>query len=175
MRKKLRVIAVIVALFACASMLDGCIKSPKAGTSMDLSGMEIVFQDDFDAPILDATKWTTARYNTTNDSPIRRGGYWDGDQVTFDGANLIITTEYLADGKHGAGWYTGMVNSNNIQEFRYGYYEVRCKAPKAEGLWSAFWLQADDIAKVTGDGKNGTEIDILETPFWNDVKSGKKL
>ncbi len=26
------------------------------------------------------------------------------------------------------------------QEFKYGYFECRCKAPKGKGLWPAFWL-----------------------------------
>lgn len=44
-------------------------------------------------------------------------------------------------------------------EFGYGKYEVRCKIPKGQGFWPAFWLYG-----VTGN--NASEIDIFE--FWDD-------
>ncbi|MEG2084831.1 MAG: glycoside hydrolase family 16 protein [Clostridia bacterium] len=170
-----KITATILLMFLFCSALIGCIKTPKMGAKIDLSGMELVFEDEFNTGKLDTAKWTTEKYNNNKTPHIRRGGYWDSQQVSFDSDNLLITTEFLPNGKYGAGWYTGMINTNNINEFKYGYFEIRCKAPKAEGLWSAFWLQADKIGEVTGDGKNGTEIDILETPYFNDKKSGLRL
>lgn len=45
------------------------------------------------------------------------------------------------------------------KQFGYGYYEARCKLPKAKGMWPAFWMFS---------GKDGFafEIDIFE--FWNE-------
>lgn len=39
------------------------------------------------------------------------------------------------------------------RKFRYGYFEVRCKAPSGKGMWPAFWLYG---------GQPNEEIDIME-------------
>jgi beta-glucanase (GH16 family) len=48
------------------------------------------------------------------------------------------------------------------QEFKYGYFECRCKAPSGKGLWPAFWLF----------GQNGKdEIDIMEMKGEKDYET----
>jgi len=39
------------------------------------------------------------------------------------------------------------------QDFKYGYFECRCKAPSGKGLWPAFWLYGQN---------NKDEIDFME-------------
>ena len=126
--------------------------------------MQLVFEDNFDGE-LDKSVW-----KTSFEQPIRRGGYWTDEQTFTKDGNLIIRTEYLENGKHGNGWYTGTCLSQILKEFKYGYFEVSCKAPAAEGLWSAFWLQSNSMANnlYTDNGKTGAEIDIMESPYYND-------
>jgi beta-glucanase (GH16 family) len=45
----------------------------------------------------------------------------------------------------------------------FGYYEARVKIPKVSGMWGAFWLMSPTQGILTGGGKIGTEIDIVET------------
>ena len=162
----LYLIAIILVSVLLSVFLTGC--SPfgkiKKHKTIDLSNMQLVFEDNFDGE-LDKNVW-----QTSFEQPIRRGGYWTDEQTFTENGNLIIRTEYKEDGKHGAGWYTGTLLSQNIKEFKYGYFEVRCKAPAAEGLWSAFWLQSNRMANnlYTNDGANGAEIDIMESPYYND-------
>lgn len=146
-------------LTACNS---DSVKQPNPDKSPNLEGMELVLDEQFDVE-LDPTVW-----NTTPETPERRGGYWDPAQCFTQDGNLIIRTEYKEDGAYGPGWYTGTCSSRNLKEYTYGYFEVRCKAPAAEGLWSAFWMQSQTMSDVTEGGKNGAEIDIMESPYYND-------
>lgn len=58
------------------------------------------------------------------------------------------------------------------EQYRQGYYEIRCRCNPGEDFWSAFWIQADhpyDHALSAG-GVNGAEIDIFEA-----MNYGKRL
>lgn len=154
----LSAVLIIATLFGCSA------KKPNEEKEIDLSNMKLVFEDEFDGE-LDGSVW-----DTTSDTPVRRGGYWDPEQCFTQDGKLIIRTEYKENGNYGAGWYTGTCRTRGLKEFKYGYYEVSCKAPAAEGLWSAFWMLCDTMGEVTGDGKNGCEIDIMESPYYNDPK-----
>lgn len=173
-KMKKSVIKIIAAAATAASVaaigLCACsrVKTPKANKSLDLTGMELVFEDDFNGE-LDTGVWDTA-----GDAGVRRGGYWDPTQCFTQDGNLIIRTEYKENGAYGPGWYTGTCSSRALKEFTYGYFEVRCKAPAAEGLWSAFWLQSPTMTDEIQDGKNGAEIDIMESPYYNDPKKPAK-
>lgn len=146
--------------------MSGCarVKQPDSDKTLNLDEMELIFEEQFNGA-LDKNVW-----DTTVDTPERRGGYWDPSQCFTQDGNLIIRTEYKENGSYGPGWYTGTCRTRGLKEFQYGYYEVRCKVPAAEGLWSAFWMLCDTMGDVTGDGKNGAEIDIMESPYYNDPK-----
>lgn len=74
--------------------------------------MQLVFEDNFDGE-LDKSVW-----KTSFEQPIRRGGYWTDEQTFTKDGNLIIRTEYLENGKHGNGWYTGTCLSQSLKEFK---------------------------------------------------------
>lgn len=165
-----KLLFVIVAFMFSLTLLCSCVPdiiSPN-GPELDLTGMELVFEDEFRAQSLQGDVWTDEKYWAGDHEYIRRGGYWDKDQCLLDGENLVIRTEFKQEGKYGSGWYTGMLNTRSLFEYKYGYFEIRCKAPKAEGLWSAFWLLADTYNTVSGNGHGGAEIDIMESPFYHD-------
>lgn len=148
-------------------LFGGCknsVHSPDKNSTVDLSNMKLVFEDNFDGE-LDRSLW-----QTSFETPERRGGFWADEQCFTQNGNLIIRTEYKENGKHGPGWYTGTCLTRGNLDFTYGYFEVRCKAPAAEGLWSAFWMQSESMASdgTTDGGRGGAEIDIMESPYYND-------
>lgn len=142
-------------------------------------GWELVFSDEFDGDRMDTERW---RYGYESEG-VRRGGYWVDDAVFVQDGNLVIRTNYRENGKFGAGWYTGTVQtaqqsydgSSGADGFKgfsatYGYFEARCKLPEIYGAWAAFWLMPDGNFKndVFGTGEDGSEIDIFESPFMYD-------
>ncbi|MFM6934136.1 MAG: family 16 glycosylhydrolase [Flavobacteriales bacterium] len=52
------------------------------------------------------------------------------------------------------------------QSFRYGYFEIRAKAPSGQGLWPAFWLYGQnskdeiDFMEMKGERPNEVHIDV---------------
>lgn len=48
----------------------------------------------------------------------------------------------------------------------FGYFEVRCKVPNSDGIWSAFWLQTPTMGNIGNKGEDGAEIDIFESNFY---------
>ncbi|MDR9398140.1 family 16 glycosylhydrolase [Salibacter sp.] len=134
----------------------------------------LVFEDNFDSTIVDENTWQfeypwgrslvenpeQQYYKSQNvevnngvlsliakrERVVRRA-------IPYDPDNKIIDDGYR--NKRTFDFTSGMIFSKF--NFGYGKYEIRCKIPKAKGMWPAFWL-------FEGPGKN--EIDIFE--FWNE-------
>ena len=140
----------LFSLSSCSTTVAGF------GNKLDLDGYELVFYDEFDADELDATVWQH------RNSGERRGGFNGSDQVALRDGKLVITAEY-ATKEYGEGWYTGMISL--VENYTYGYFEIRCLPNSSEDFWSAFWLQSinsyDHLASDGGIG--GAEIDVFET------------
>lgn len=132
-----------------------------AGNELDLTGMTLRLSEEFDGDRLNPAVWDDFS------GGVRKGGYWEKDQAFVQDGNLIIRTEYKDDGRFGPGYYTMGIRSKSVFEQRYGYFEVRCILPSAQGLWSAFWLHCDGAGVVSGTGENGTEIDVFESPYYH--------
>ena len=133
--------------------------NPKTDRTVDMSKFTLVFEDEFDGDEIDMRVWTHYRQG------VRKGGYWDKDQAFLRDGTLVIRSEYKDDGKYGAGFYTDRIDTRRKYEQTYGYFECRCILPAAEGLWSSFWLSSENIKDGT-PGKQGTEIDVFESPLF---------
>ena len=132
------------------------------GDTVEFGGKrwEVTFSDDFDGTRLDSANWTYCPAWKRQDVE----NYWNRKQVTFPGNDcLSLGIEKEEDGDRilsGAVWTSG------IFEQAYGYFEVRCRLQPAVGCWSAFWLMCDSQPSVGNGGKDGAEIDIVESPFF---------
>lgn len=130
-----------------------------ASVSADKEGWVLVFSDDFEGDRLDETKWSKLPIG----APIapRKDGYWSHDEVFLDGeGHLVIRTS-----ERNGGFHTGGISSRGKFEHTYGYYEIRAQLPKEPGFWSAFGLMTDGVHSVGNQGRDGTEIDIFESPY----------
>ena len=146
----------------------------KDGEEVDMSKFTLAYSEEFDGDEIDWDTWE-GHYCYGNTSAVRRGGYWNRQMASLKDGNLVITTKYMPEGVNGgpAGYYSYALDTNNGGfEQTYGYFEIRCTLPPGEGLWGAFWLLSDGMFTVNGDGKDGAEIDIFESPnyassdFW---------
>ena len=139
------------------------------GKKVDMSKFELTWSDEFDGESLDTDKWETGGY--VGRTRVRRGSYWNTDMATVEDGNLHIATKYFPDGYNGngkPGWYTTELTTQNSFRQCRGYFETRCILPKGYGMWAAFWLFGHGVGKIGNEGKDGTEIDIFESPYYSE-------
>lgn len=123
-----------------------------AGTAWRLA-----WADEFDGSRIDPSRW-----EVIGDSK-RRDGWWVKEDSFVDGqGHLVLRTR-----KDGDRYTCGAVRTRGRFEHAFGYYEVRCQLPRQPGHWPAFWMMCDGVGKVGDDGRDGTEIDVVEVP-WRD-------
>lgn len=119
---------------------------------------QLIWSDEFDGSAVDQAKW-----DVLGDFQ-RRDGFWVKDDVYVDGrGNLILRTK-----KDGDRYTCGAARTRGKFEHAYGYWVCRCKLPKEQGHWPAFWLHADTVGRIGDAGRDGTEIDIMEKPWRED-------
>ncbi len=114
---------------------------------------DVVFADEFEDATLDAGKWNT-KLPWSQIINNEQGGYSPGGVSIADG-NLVLTATQSTINYAGQDldYTTGAINTYNLFEQAYGYFEIRAKVPEGRGLWPAFWLFT----------KNGPpEIDVLD-------------
>lgn len=117
------------------------------------------FEDNFEGNDLDETKWERCPEWKRQDL----NNYWDNSMSYLDGeGNLIIGMSYDESSDR---FLSGGVRSKGRFEQAYGYFEIRCTVNTVPGYWTAFWLMGESVGDETKGGKNGTEIDIMETPY----------
>lgn len=152
----------LLAVIEFALMLIFGFPTTPRGQALDLTDYSLVFCDEFDGNALDTTVW-----QTRGNGP-RRGGYNSAGQVSVRDGNLVIAGEYLTDGEYGEGWYSGAVKL--IEQYKQGYFEIRCICSPGEDYWSAFWIQADApyTAEISKGGIGGAEIDIFEAGSYGE-------
>jgi beta-glucanase (GH16 family) len=142
------------------------------GLAQKPSDYKIVWEENFDNAKLDKNIW-----NLENN---RRGGgnaefqYYSPKSISVEkhseGVNCLVLSAVKQRYK-GRPAISGRLNTEGKLSVKYGKIEVRVHVPKiADGLWPAFWMMGDDLAKV-GWPRCG-EIDILEMGNANGIKHG---
>lgn len=137
------------------------------GEEVDMSRFELTFADEFDGDRVDNTVWTSE--NGVGATSVRHGSYWNTDMAVIKDGHLHIRIKYLPEGYHGngkPGWYTAQLTTQTSFLQRGGYFECRCILPRGYGLWSAFWLFCKGVHRVGDEGRDGTEIDVFESPYY---------
>jgi len=125
---------------------------------------KLVWHDELEGKELDETKW-----NRLGDWK-RRDGWWVKEDAYLNGkGSLVLRT------RQDRNRYTcGAVNTRGKFEHAFGYYVARLKLPRQPGHWPAFWLMSPGVNTVGNEGRDGTEIDIVEVP-WRDGRLTSNL
>ncbi|MFD1771160.1 glycoside hydrolase family 16 protein [Sphingobacterium suaedae] len=155
-------IAIIFMLF-----VSGCTVSKRSGTTdylfIQKEGRQdrrwkLVWQDDFDGPSLDTTKWSRIPAGTSD-----WNRHMSLDDACFqwkDGTLELLgipNPDTLIDPRP---FITGGIWSKHKFAFQYGRVEIRAKLTSAQGAWPAMWMLAEQN-KYGPYPRNG-EIDIME-------------
>lgn len=139
--------------------------------------------------------WTTSphaiRWESNDKDKPEQACWWCPEMVEVKDSNAVIHSRYEenhtcngdcpAKGRFTGGIETRLIEGDNnsnkgtsdtmLFSQAFGYFEVKAKLPKSQGLWSAFWLQFSNMRKVGNAGMDGTEIDVFESAFLSSKKS----
>lgn len=138
-------------LLSAADHKDSLPKAPNGKT------WKLAWHDEFDGKKLDDKKWEVPETK-------RRDGWWSRKAVSLDGkGHLLVSTM-----KQGDRYLDACLRTRGKFEHAFGYYVARIKLQRQPGHWSAFWLFNKSVHQVGNDGRDGTEIDILEKPWLDD-------
>ena len=118
---------------------------------------KLAWHDEFDGATLDAKKWEVPEGR-------RRDAWWSRKAVALDGeGHLAIKT--LREGEK---YYDACVRTRGKFEHAFGYYVARIRLQKSPGHWTAFWLYNAGVGGLDHEGRDGTEIDIMEKPWLDE-------
>jgi beta-glucanase (GH16 family) len=125
--------------------------------SPERPGWTLVWHDEFDGDALDPARWG-----------YDQGGLWSNGELQFytarkenvrvEGGHLVIEARKEEFG--GNDFTSGRINTVGKASFTYGRMEARMQVPPGLGLWPAFWMLGDAIARVGWPGCG--EIDVME-------------
>ncbi|GMV80797.1 MAG: hypothetical protein AMXMBFR7_19810 [Planctomycetota bacterium] len=127
--------------------------APKLPELKEGQAWKLVWSDEFDGEQLDAAKWETPEYK-------RHDAQWSKRAAVLEGKGHLAMRTF----KEGETYFNGCVRSKGRFEHAFGYYVARMKLQKKAGHWTAFWLFNSAVGKVGNDGRDGSEIDIMEKP-----------
>ncbi|HOA73735.1 MAG TPA: glycoside hydrolase family 16 protein [Phycisphaerae bacterium] len=125
---------------------------------------KLIWHDEFDGDKLDESKW-----ECPPDAP-RRDGWWMRKAVSLDGRGHLVMKTF----QEGDKYIDGCIRTRGKFEHAFGYYVARIKLHKQPGHWPAFWLMGSTVHRVGNEGRDGTEIDIMEKP-WLDGRLNHAL
>lgn len=121
----------------------------------------MVWNDEFNGSSIETNKWEILQKIKRTD-PSGRDAWWLTKNAYVNGTGtLVIRTTKEPDGSYAG----ACIRTKGKFERAFGYYEARIRLAKQQGHWGAFWLFAESVNNVNGDGTDGTEIDVMEYPY----------
>lgn len=165
MKKNLKTLAYLALLLTSAACAKNKVvnKDDKPVTPIvdqSKENRKLIWADEFDGSIIDLSKWTV------KNDPKRRDGIdgektgWHPDNAYLENGNLVIRTSNI-NGKY----WGAAVETKGKFEIDSGYFEAKVKLQKQPGHWGAFWLFTPSVLNIDNEGRDGTEIDIFESPY----------
>lgn len=135
---------------------DVTIPSTGYTTPLTYSGMELMWQDEFEGETLNTSNWT-----------FETGGHgWGNNELQFyrpentsvkDGYLVITAKQENYQGKN---YTSSRIITKDKQSLRYGRVDIRAALPKGQGIWPALWMLGSNFSSVGWPACG--EIDIME-------------
>jgi len=139
------------------------IPAPSEATrsAIDVDEFDLVFNDEFNALELDATKWNTAMaWGTDLVINDEQQFYVDAQSnpnsefnpFSFDGESLIISADATPDSMIGVvneqNFVSGALTTLGKYDLSYGYIEARIDVPEGVGLWPSLWMLGTEFVDL---------------------------
>ncbi len=149
--------------------------APTPGASVASGGSfgALTFDDEFDGPDLDTTRWwVDPAQDMGPDQPWRRN--YKRENVYIEDGALVIRAAAEDPGYSTAAIVTGDKGQPHPFEQAFGRFETRMRLPTQPGHGGGFWLWNVSETNIDGSGRDGTEIDIFER-IWLDDQADQAL
>ena len=158
-------------------LLDIPIKA--MGEPVDLTGYELVWNDEFDGTELDTSKWR-GEQTALGSAPLYYGHNNVGDDYYFhdslmkveDGCLTLSIRHIENDPDLPDGWYCFPLYTKDLAGFTYGYFECRAKLAKSKSANCAFWMNNWASADYSVPPEEAVEIDIFESMQYGQKYDG---
>lgn len=152
-----------LALLLCLVVLLACDRNKNSEDDGDDEPKEcktLVWSDEFDGATLDLDKWS-----------YYRGG-WGASKVqncyvecnvSVSDGFLQIMAKYEPDFQcfnSLKDFTSGFIQTKDIVDWKFGYFEARIKTPKSNSIWPAFWMSPTEA--IYGAWPRSGEIDVME-------------
>jgi len=112
---------------------------------------QLSFRDEFNGTGLDSSKWK-------HPFSLYRDNYMDENDVTVSNGIVRLPVIYRDDKLYGS-----YIQTRDLFQQQYGYFEARVKTHRQQGMHSCFWSQSPTYGQITNDlTYSGAEIDIIE-------------
>jgi beta-glucanase (GH16 family) len=151
-------IVVLLGLLAATAFGQQPTGEDRLPQSPEGKAWKLAWHDEFNGSTLDESKWETPPDGK------RRDAWWMREAVSLDGKGHLVMRTF----KEGDRYIDGCVRTRGKFEHAFGYYVARVKLQKQPGHWSAFWLYNTCVGKIGDQGRDGSEIDIMEKPWLDD-------
>ncbi|OMF65329.1 carbohydrate binding domain-containing protein [Paenibacillus sp. FSL R5-0766] len=135
-------------------------EKPVPATTIPHDQWELVWNDEFNGPSIDASKWTVQDTGLVYNNEMQ---YYspDNTRITKDQNRSVLQIEAKKGPKNGKDYSSGKLISMGKGDWTYGKVVVRAKLPIEKGMWPAIWMMPTDEAHYGGWPASG-EIDIME-------------
>lgn len=141
------------------TLLSSC-SNRVTSTQQNTSNRKLIWSDEFNDKKINQKKWNIRNEHRRTD-PTGKTAWWDKDNAYLENGNLVIRTSQRADSAYAG----ACIETKGKFERAFGYYETKVKMQKEQGHWGAFWLYNQSVNNVGNEGKDGTEIDVFESPY----------
>lgn len=140
----------ILNVCGAAACVVALLPQPIAAQIPDMPGWRIIVNDEFEGSSLNTTLWTALN---RKDSHNNEKQYYHPNQVAVSSGNLNLTASNVP--RDGKAYQSGLITSKAL--YGPGRFEARINLPTSQGMWPAFWLNANNVSWPLGG-----EIDIME-------------
>lgn len=146
-------------------------------TPLSYTGMNLVWQDEFNGSSLDETKWNYEIGTGSNGWGNNELEYYREENTSVSNGRLIIEAKEESFG--GKSYTSSRLTTQNKIDVKYGRVDIRAMMPGGKGLWPALWMLGTgintvgwpscgeiDIMEMIGGGSNDSETH--GTVHWSD-------
>ncbi|MCB0497678.1 MAG: family 16 glycosylhydrolase [Cyclobacteriaceae bacterium] len=133
---------------------------PETGysTPESYSGMDLIWQDEFNSTEINEANWTFEIGTGSNGWGNNELEYYRRENAYIYENNLII--EAKKENFGGRSYTSSRMITKDKFEFKYGRVDIRAALPYGKGIWPALWMLGENISTVGWPACG--EVDIME-------------